>query len=482
MKKFVTLLLLASMLTGTIACGGTASGNEDTTVSGGTDTTTEAVTTEEILKPDLPADANYDGYEFTFYMRSGQEKHQVIEEESGETIDDAIYKRNQTVSDLLNVTFTTAVDSSNATCAKNSILAGEDAYDVILPHGRYAFSVYAMEGLGLDWHTALPYVDMDQPWWSQDARDNFTVSDKLYAMVGDISYAALGSTKCMFFNKNLFDEYGWDYPYQTVLDGDWTWAEFLKLSTEGSKDLNGDTKLEVATDQIGFGTTWWGTPINILFTADQHIASKDDNNELVITLNNERTIEIFENFFKSMEEEGMYLHMADDGTPVYNAFREGRVLFLESLIGSAETYRDMENEFGIIPCPKYDETVDEYITGVDASTSLLIVPVTASDAERTSVILEALAYYSWKDVIPTYYDVALSVKYARDEESVEMMDIIREGRRFDVGYYINLPMSINSIGWQLCKREDHNFTSYYASIESNALVELEKLNEFYRGE
>ncbi|MBQ8508879.1 MAG: hypothetical protein IJ493_03130 [Clostridia bacterium] len=472
----LSAVLFLSMLLS--ACGGSASSN-DTTQSTG-DTTTEAVTTEEILKPDLPADANYDGYEFTFYMRSWEATYQVVEEELGETINDAIYKRNKTVSELLNVTFATAVDDSNATGAKNSILAGEDAYDVILPHGRYAFSVYAMNSLGLDWHTALPYVDMDQPWWSQDARDNFTVSDKLYAMVGDISYYALGCTKCMLFNKNLFDEYGWDYPYQTVLNGDWTWEKFLEMAIDGSRDLNGDTKLDIENDQMGFATTWWSTPINILFTADQHIASKNENNELVITLNNERTIEVFDNFFKSMTKDGMYIHLADSGTPIYDAFLQGRLLFLETIIDDASLYRDMDDEFGIIPCPKYDETVDEYIAGVDASTSLLVVPITASNTERTSVILEAPAYYGWKDVIPAYYDVALSVKYARDEESVQMMDIIRKGRRFDVGYYINLP--INSVGYDLCKREDHSFTSYYASIEASAQAAVEKLNAFYRGE
>lgn len=95
----------------------------------------------------------------------------------------------------------------------------------------------------------------------------------------------------------------------------------------------------------------------------------------------------------------------------------------------------MDEDFGIIPWPKYDETIDNYYANVDAGCNLFIVPVTNPDPEKASVILEALAYESYLTVIPTYYDVVLTTKFTRDAESVEMLDIIRAGRVFDIGYY-----------------------------------------------
>ena len=38
-----------------------------------------------------------------------------------------------------------------------------------------------------------------------------------------------------------------------------------------------------------------------------------------------------------------------------------------------------------------------------------------------------------KKVIPAYYDVVLKSKYARDEKSVEMLDIIYDNRICDLG-------------------------------------------------
>ena len=475
MKKLTTLLLLAALLLQTAACGSGGSGEK--TPSDASDSSSDTTTAEEIL-PNLP-DANYGGYTFTFYGR-GELKDQISEEESGDTMDDAVYKRNRAVSERFNVEFEVVqCGDAYAVDAINVLLAGDDAYDVILPHARFAFS-YGMQGLALNWNTDLPWIDLDAGWWEQDARESFEIMGNLCAMTGDIDCGALGATKCFFFNRAIFDEYGWDYPYQTILDGNWTFDELGRLATESARDLNGDTVIDIDNDRLGFAATWWTTPINILNTAGVRVCEKDSDGALKLTLNSSRTVEVFENFFKLMDDEGCYLHLADDSTPVRNAFRDGRVTFMESLLSDAKNLRDMNDDFGIIPAPKYDDTMEDYATGVDAGCNLFVVPITASDPERTSAILEALAYESWKTVIPAYYDVSLSVKFARDEESVQMLDIIRSSKVYDVGYFNGeVPFSMSSAGWELSKTADHNFSSFYAANESAAITQIEKINEAF---
>ena len=56
---------------------------------------------------------------------------------------------------------------------------------------------------------------------------------------------------------------------------------------------------------------------------------------------------------------------------------------------------------------------------------------TKEDLERTSVILEAMACESLKSVVPAYYELMLKTKFARDEESEEMIDYIVSQRVFD---------------------------------------------------
>jgi hypothetical protein len=106
----------------------------------------------------------------------------------------------------------------------------------------------------------------------------------------------------------------------------------------------------------------------------------------------------------------------------------------------------MDDEFGIVPYPKYD-TDDNYATITDGGAPLLIMPVTVSDPERTGAITEALCAYGAKLVIPAFYDKALKTKYARDDDSEEMMDIIKDSRVFDLGYLAG--GELQSTGYEL---------------------------------
>ena len=59
-----------------------------------------------------------------------------------------------------------------------------------------------------------------------------------------------------------------------------------------------------------------------------------------------------------------------------------------------------------------------------------------------------------------------------------MLDIIRDNRSFDIGYYCGpLPMTISSTGWNLCKTEDHNFASFYAANIDAAQAVVDQINE-----
>ena len=81
----------------------------------------------------------------------------------------------------------------------------------------------------------------------------------------------------------------------------------------------------------------------------------------------------------------------------------------------------MKSDFGVIPTPKLDETQEDYFIEPDV-TKMLVIPVTASDLDRTAVIVEALAYEGYTYLRPLYYETMLQSKYLRDEESVEMLD------------------------------------------------------------
>ena len=87
--------------------------------------------------------------------------------------------------------------------------------------------------------------------------------------------------------------------------------------------------------------------------------------------------------------------------------------------------RATETDFGILPPPKFDENQPEYIVFSDSfCMNLMLIPVTNTDLDRTGAILEAMSAESKYGLLPAYYDKTLIGKYARDDDSEEMLDII----------------------------------------------------------
>jgi hypothetical protein len=169
------------------------------------------------------------------------------------------------------------------------------------------------------------------------------------------------------------------------------------------------------------------------------------------------------------------LKVIEDAAQAHGAKYKGR---RAGSLGDAKRFRNMDQEFGIIPYPKFDED-DEYAAIVNGAASLVIIPVTVSDVERTGAITEALCIYGSMDVIPAYYEKALKTKYARDNDSEVMMDLVKDSIVFDLGYLAGGPF--DSVGYHLANSSNPDFASFYASREDSAKVALKNFKRDYGG-
>ncbi len=417
------------------------------------------------------------GYNFRILARSGMTSHQYVEEETGDIINDAVYRRNETVKALFNIDIT-AIESSSSTAddAINAILAGDDQYDIILPHSRTAFS-YAVQNTLVNFNE-ISTIDLTKEWWAQDIIDSCSVNGNLYVLDGDISTHRLEYAFAMYFNKRIFDELGLDYPYQMALDGTWTFDEFSKLVKQGSKDLNGDGLIKVEDDQYGYYTRDWYGPIQVLYSGGQRIYSKNAKGIPTLSINSSKTVEIFSKFFQLGNSEDVFLQLDQIRMASTDLFPEGRAMFADRGLGTAKSFRSMNDEFGILPWPKFS-LQDEYATVVNGHASLLCMPITVEDYERTGKIIEALCAIGSRDVIPAFYDVSLKTKFSRDYESEDMIDIIKESIIYDLGYVSG--GAFQSTGYELSRQSNPDFASYYAANESKALSDLSNFLESYGG-
>ena len=474
-KKFLTVLLAASLLASVAACSKKDEKVKDVVSEKVEGSSSNADDGEIDYTSDLSTE-RFDGYNFRILIRKTHLADQYLEEDSEDIVESATYRRNKLIEEMYGITITGSESSDHNydTSALNSILAGDDAYDIIFTHSRAAFS-YAVQGACVNFNE-VESIHLDKPWWTRAITDSCSINGYLYVLDGDISSESLGATMCMLFNKRIFDELGYDYPYELVKDDEWTFDEFAYLAKKGGADLNGDGVIAAKDDRFGYISSQWQAPMNILYTGGQKIYDKNDEGVLELTLYSNKTVDIYDEYFSLIDNEACLLGTESKPHGGGEVFKEGRAMFTDSELRMAELHRDMDDDFGIIPYPKFDED-DVYATAANGGTHLMIMPITVSDIERTGAITEALCAIGSRDVIPAFYEQSLKTKYARDDASEEMIDLIRASRVFDLGYVAG--GTFQSCGKDLANSESHDFASYYAKGENAALAKLADFNKDY---
>ena len=125
-------------------------------------------------------------------------------------------------------------------------------------------------------------------------------------------------------------------------------------------------------------------------------------------------------------------------------------MFVGCEIKSTSLYRSFDDQFGIVLSPKLDEEQAEYASWIGYLVPLLTIPADCKDPERSGKIIDAMSYLSMKNVLPIYYNVRVSQKVLRNDDSIEMLGIIRDARYFEpslvYGWTTNL---YNSLSGQL---------------------------------
>ncbi|MHB1153011.1 MAG: hypothetical protein ACYCWE_18270 [Eubacteriales bacterium] len=170
----------------------------------------------------------------------------------------------------------------------------------------------------------------------------------------------------------------------------------------------------------------------------------------------------------------------DYGEPI-TVFKESGAMFTTTWLGNAfSTFRDMEDDYGILPYPKFDDNQEIYMTRAMDNYSVLGIPITAQNLEFISIITEALNAESYKSLFPVYYTQALQNKFARDVESIEMIDLLMAGRTFD--FCTLFSANIPGMPWlfrSLVASKSTDFASQYAKSEKGAISGLNKVISTY---
>ena len=440
---------------------------------------TEEVTTS--IYETLPVPENgFGGDAFTILCRTTDLDEMYSETETGDVVDDAVFQRQSVLEESLNIKLkvidVTGDWSNRETFLKyvsSSIQSGDDAFQLVASDMNY-MPPTILKDYYMDINE-LPYVDLSNPWWTKGFIDNVTINGHTYAAMGSLCTTMLKYAYCGYFNKTVMAQYDYDTDglYQTVRDGKWTFDKMLSMAKSVSGDLNGDGSIDVEHDL--FGICMHYMPIRALTNAFAiDYTTRDADGLPVLALYGDKLVAAYEKIGEACHSAYWYVD-ANNYTP----FMENRDLFYFDVFGACAGLRNMESEFGVVPMPKYDEAQDAYRTETVDSVSVLFVPTTVRNTELTGMALECINYESRRLVVPAYFDKALQSKYARDEASAEMMEIIRDSIYYDFGYVF--AEVIGGIGGIMQGTIDGtDITSFWTSKEKLYNKNFDRLLQYFR--
>ena len=439
-RQLTASLLLLSMLS-IISCGGTDT-NSPTATDTSTDIAAESTTDQYGSGYPYYGDNDFGGKTFTIYNVKKDLWDMICviqpDELNGEIINDTIYNRNELVKQELNCEIEEVNEETEGNMAANLqtyILAGDAVYDAV-----YMPMYQVIGGLTEGYYTCLNDVStihLDEDWWDQILLDSTSIRNKNYFATSAAHLMGYDGLWCLFFNENMMDELGLEYPYQLVRDGEWTLDKFSEYC-KAAANLNGDDSfVKDANGKAVFGcTSFHNVVMKFIYGLNVDFVSKDENDEPVFKCEDENFINACQKLAEYFGKSGEFLNADSDtalDTYYQNFFENQRTLFLGAELKTAQLLRSMEQSFGIVPYPKLNEEQENYRSTAVHQCCVFTIPVTNTEPEKVGLLFDALSYESEAHVIEPYFEVLVEQKGLRNENSIEMLNLIKETRSFDIG-------------------------------------------------
>jgi hypothetical protein len=290
-----------------------------------------------------------------------------------------------------------------------------DEYDVFWNHSGATISNFLIAGYLYDLNNVEAF-DFTKPWWDDTAIENLRLDDHLYMAFGDVNIYLFDFHSALLFNRDVSDKHNLNL-YQMVQNGEWTIEKFIKLGVE----LAEPAATGAGYDRMAYTGYASATMYGFLHGADVKIISRDEDNVPVMGPIEEAVVDVlsaYNTLFKDTE-----LCDTGDGYPE-TTFAAQKATFASCGVGALSVLRKEAFNYGILPFPKRDTAQKEYISFVTNQIQPMVIPKSASDPERTGIILENLAAESYRRVRPEYFEVLLYSKYVRDPESLENVQMI----------------------------------------------------------
>ena len=503
MKKFSILLLalLLSVLPLLAACGEDDPADSSSS-DAGTPPSDAGTDVSEAPKSFPLEEKRFDDSTVTILTRKGRYSQQFVpnEEFEGSVINVAVDSRNAYIEEVYGIKLEVMETARPAADIVTYITADTDDFDLVCD------AVYSMvpQVVSNYFYSLNDLLELDRPWWDQNANTYLTLSDKIFFVAGDALFTDDMHTAGVIFNKEIYatqfePQYGCTL-YDMVDQGKWTYDVMHEMAKAFARP-NADGVWGDIDAYYGIVTDGYTGATMMTNGSGTVTASKDENGNISLNVVSQRSVDAFSIVYDMLSNQNVstYAERLKGSYPdsyfgeITNMFLNGHALFQ---VGYLSTLVDMKNNAladqtdpGVLPIPKFNEEQADYFCGVNAYQSdVLGIPINVSDnLEATCYLLELLGYYSGTDsrfgsnsVSSAFYETTLKLQSVTQDDDSRMIDLITGSRIYDLGGIFNWGGRLIGIYSSCLYNNQNQLVSNWDAIQSSVEAAMEETIQAYR--
>ena len=373
------------------------------------------------------------------------------DEREQDAISYAVYNRNSKIEAEYNCKIRQVPSNGSQIEHLTASYANGDGYDLTIISAKPAAQA-ATRNL-LRNIKEMKHVDLTNPSFDQNSINELSVADKLYFLSGDMNVSTLEiaglSVVNMDFYADLVDsivelfEGDVDYAnvYNLVTSKKWTMETMMKIATMANIDFDtsdgSDLSVVDKGDTIGYHQYFYST-LWYFYASGGRITTKNEDGLPELTIQSERNQNLANYIYDHLNHviSAPWIPHANSAT-LNNNFLTGQVLFMDCALFEVrmEIYPRSEFEYGILPCPLYEEGGDYHsVAYFNNWAHLWAIPCMTANEEYAERMLQIMAVYSSLEdsTMHAYYDRTVYLNAAPDNGSRQVMDVIRQSIVYDI--------------------------------------------------
>ncbi len=487
-KKALCGILAALLLLSVCACG---TNNEQTPNEQPEQTSGEASTivneeTEVKESLDIP-DTRYDGTELVFLTRDESEwsTTEIYAEKDSikeDVISDAVYTRNDMIYQNYGVTIKEyKVNTGEVpSMVQREVQATSGDFQAVTTNVANSASM-TTNALIWDLKDENISIDFTKSWWDEKLVEGFTMNDRVFFATGDLLTLDNDATFVMMFNKTIATECQLPNLYEMVDNYQWTFDKLFEYEQLAIEDPDGDGVLQYDSGVCGFALTN-DVFYSMFYAGGLSVVSKNQSGELAYSLDVARAQEVADSAKRIFAKDYIvnindFSTSTGEGVPEVGktCFGEGHALFFGEVLQCVERMRGFDVDFGVIPYPMYDANQKEYYHMMHTTGSVVCIPRSVdTDIVMVSSMIEAMAYYAQDTLTKQYYEINLTTKNVKDEQSGPMIDLILDSRVCDLAYYFGWGSALPTLTEALKPDSTKNVASSAKSLSNSVDRQMQK--------